>query len=29
MYQHAPFPADLAEGEADDWTFPPVEEAAQ
>jgi hypothetical protein len=29
MYQHAPFPADLAEGDADNWTFPPVEEAAQ
>ena len=29
MYQHAPFPADLAEGDADDWTFPPAEEAAE
>lgn len=29
MFQNAPFPADLAQGEADDWTFPPLEEAAQ
>jgi hypothetical protein len=29
MFQHAPFPADLAQGDADDWTFPPAEEAAQ
>jgi hypothetical protein len=29
MFQHAPFPADLAAGEADDWTFPPAQEAAE
>ena len=29
MFQHAPFPADLATGEADDWTFPPAQEAAE
>lgn len=26
MFQHAPFPADLAEGEADDWTHPQLQE---
>lgn len=25
MFQHAPFPADLADEDADDWTLPPLE----
>lgn len=29
MYQHAPFPHELATGNADDWTLPPLPEAAQ
>ncbi|WP_412509720.1 hypothetical protein [Roseovarius sp. SYSU LYC5161] len=29
MYQHAPFPHELAEGNADDWTYPYLPEAAQ
>ncbi len=29
MFQNAPFPADLATGDADDWTFPLAQDAAQ
>ena len=29
MYQHAPFPHELTDGEADDWTYPPLPEAAE
>ena len=29
MYQHAPFPHELADGNADDWTYPSLPEAAQ
>ena len=29
MYQNAPFPDDLAEGDADDWTYPRLMEAAE
>ena len=29
MYQHALFPHELAEGDADDWTYPALTEAAQ
>lgn len=29
MFKGAPFPADLAQGDADDWTYPPLREAAQ
>ncbi len=25
MFQHAPYPDELASGDADDWTFPPLE----
>ena len=29
MFQHAPFPHELAEGNADDWTYPYLPEDAQ
>lgn len=29
MFQHAPFPDDLAAGTADDWALPPLPEAAE
>lgn len=29
MFQHAPFPQELATGDADDWTLPPLPLAAQ
>ncbi len=28
MFRNAPFPQDLAQGEADDWTLPPLKEVA-
>ena len=28
MFQHAPFPADLAGEDADDWTLPPLGQPA-
>jgi hypothetical protein len=26
MYQDAPFPHELSEGDADDWSYPPLPE---
>ena len=29
LYQHAPFPDELAHREADDWSYPPLDDAGE